>query len=68
MISPAFARCSNSSTDSGTGMATGGWLAGLLYDHFGTYVWAFAAGVAANAVNLVIIGTLVFQQRRVRVS
>jgi hypothetical protein len=59
---PAFLLCS------GTGMATGGWLAGLLYDHLGTYVWAFAAGVAANAVNLVIIGTLVFQQRRVRVS
>ncbi len=42
---PAFLLCS------GTGMAAGGWLAGALYDHFGTYAPAFAAGVAANAVN-----------------
>ncbi len=48
---------------SGSGMALGGWLAGTLYDHFGTYAPAFAAGVAANAVNLVIIGTLVMRQR-----
>ncbi len=54
---PGFLLCS------GTGMALGGWLAGLLYDHFGFYAPAFAAGVAANAVNLAIIGTLVFRQR-----
>src|SRR5712691_9185446 len=48
---------------SGTGMAIGGWLAGALYDHFGFYAPAFAAGVAANAVNLVIIGTLVLRQK-----
>jgi hypothetical protein len=35
----------------------------VLYDHFGTYAPAFAAGVAANAVNLAIIGALVFRQR-----
>jgi MFS family permease len=51
---------------SGIGMATGGWLAGVLYDYFGFYAPAFAAGVAANAVNLVIIGTLVFRQKRSR--
>jgi MFS family permease len=54
---PSFLLCS------GMGMATGGWLAGALYDHFGTYAPAFAAGVAANAVNLAIVGTLVFRQR-----
>jgi MFS family permease len=54
---PSFLLCS------GLGMATGGWLAGALYDHFGTYAPAFAAGVAANAVNLVIVSTLVFRQR-----
>jgi predicted MFS family arabinose efflux permease len=44
-------------------MALGAWLAGALYDHFGYYAPAFAAGVAANAVNLAIVGTLVFRQR-----
>lgn len=48
---------------SGSGMALGGWLAGALYDQFGTYAPAFAAGVGANAVNLVIIGALVVRQR-----
>jgi MFS family permease len=48
---------------SGSGMALGGWLAGVLYDHFGTYAPAFAAGVAANAINLAIVGILVFRQR-----
>jgi MFS family permease len=44
---------------SGCGMALGGWLAGLLYDHFGFYAPAFAAGVGANIVNLLVIGILV---------
>ena len=48
---------------SGAGMALGGWLAGALYDHFGFYAPAFAAGVGANAVNIVIVGTLVFRQK-----
>jgi MFS family permease len=48
---------------SGSGMALGGWLAGVLYDHFGTYAPAFAAGVAANAINLAIVGMLVLRQR-----
>jgi MFS family permease len=47
----------------GFGMAAGGWLAGLLYDHFGTYAPAFAAGVAANLLNLLLIGVLVARQR-----
>ena len=46
---------------SGFGMASGGWFAGLLYDHFGYYAPAFAAGLIFNAVNLVLIGTLVMR-------
>jgi MFS family permease len=57
---PAFLLCS------GTGMALGGSLAGVLYDSFGTYAVAFAAGVGANAVNLVIVGTLVLRQKKSR--
>jgi len=48
---------------SGSGMALGGWIAGALYDHFGTYAPAFAAGIVANAVNLAIVGALVLRQR-----
>jgi cyanate permease len=44
-------------------MAIGGWIAGALYDRFGTYMLAFAAGVGANAVNLAIVGMLVLRQR-----
>jgi predicted MFS family arabinose efflux permease len=40
---------------SGWGMATGGWLAGILYDHFGFYAPAFAAGLAANLLNFAFI-------------
>jgi MFS family permease len=54
---PAFLMCS------GSGMAIGGWLAGALYDHFGFYAPAFGAGVAANAVNLLIVGTLVLRRK-----
>jgi MFS family permease len=48
---------------SGGGMALGGWMAGLLYDHFGYYAPAFAAGIGANLLNVVIVGMLVFRQR-----
>ena len=54
---PTFLLCS------GSGMAIGGWLAGVLYDRFGTYLLAFAAGIAANAVNLAIVGALVLRQK-----
>ena len=47
----------------GSGMAIGGWLAGALYDFFGSYTPAFAAGVGANAINLLLIGTLLGRQR-----
>jgi MFS family permease len=46
------------------GMATGGWLAGMLYDHFGFYAPAFAAGLAVNVLNFTIIGTLALRRRR----
>jgi MFS family permease len=48
---------------SGGGMAIGGWVAGLLYDHFGYYAPAFATGIGANLLNLMIIGSLVARQR-----
>jgi len=48
---------------SGLGMALGGWLAGLLYDHYGYYAPAFAAGIGANILNLLLIGTLVGRRR-----
>jgi MFS family permease len=48
---------------SGCGMALGGWLAGLLYDHFGFYAPAFAMGICANVLNLIVIGTLVGRRR-----
>jgi MFS family permease len=48
------------------GMASGGWLAGVLYDYFGYYAPAFTAGIGANLINLVLVGTLVFQQTLTR--
>ena len=48
---------------SGGGMALGGWLAGLLYDHFGYYAPAFAVGIGANILNLLVVGVLVARQR-----
>ena len=51
---------------SGWGMATGGWLAGRLYDYFGFYAPAFASGIAFNAVNFVVIAILVVRYRRSR--
>ncbi|MDR3535595.1 MAG: MFS transporter [Acetobacteraceae bacterium] len=42
-----------------SGMAFGSWFAGALYDGFGFYAPAFAAGVAFNLANLAIVGFLV---------
>ena len=44
------------------GMAAGGSLAGVLYDYFGYYAPAFAVGVAANLINVAIVGTLVLRR------
>lgn len=48
---------------SGSGMALGGWLAGLLYDHLGYYAPAFAVGIGANLLNILIVGILVGRNR-----
>ena len=48
---------------SGGGMALGGWMAGLLYDHFGYYAPAFATGIGANILNILIVGVLVLRRR-----
>ena len=50
------------------GMATGGWLAGVMYDHFAFYTLAFAVGVAFNLLNLVVIGALVVRHRPMRLA
>jgi MFS family permease len=47
-----------------SGMATGGWLGGFLYDSFGSYAPAFATGLAANLANFAILATLVIVWRR----
>jgi MFS family permease len=47
----------------GGGMALGGWLAGLLYDHFGFYAPAFSVGVGTNILNFILIGWLVLRWR-----
>ena len=49
---------------SGSGMAAGAWVAGALYDHFGFYAPAFAAGVVANAANFLIVAILVLRQQK----
>jgi MFS family permease len=49
---------------SGSGMAAGAWLAGLLYDHFGYYAPAFAVGIGANILNLLIVSVLVARKRQ----
>jgi predicted MFS family arabinose efflux permease len=48
---------------SGSGMAAGGWVAGLIYDNFGSYGPAFAFGIAANLLNLAILAALNARQR-----
>ncbi len=47
---------------SGSGMAAGGWLAGVIYDHVGFYGAAFATGMVFNLANLILVGTLVLRQ------
>jgi hypothetical protein len=42
----------------GSGMATGGWLAGYLFDTSGSYDLPFAVGVGSNLVNLAMLAIL----------
>ena len=44
------------------GMAFGSWLGGALYDYFGFYAPAFAAGALFNLGNLAVVGFLVLRQ------
>src|SRR5207302_9192041 len=48
---------------SGSGMAAGGWLAGLIYDYTGFYGAAFATGIVINLAHIVVISTLVLRRR-----
>jgi MFS family permease len=50
---------------SGSGMAAGGWLAGIIYDHAGFYAAAFATGIGMNLMHVVVIGSLALRQTRV---
>src|SRR5580700_1430605 len=49
---------------SGSGMATGGWIGGVLYDYFGYYAPAFTVGVGVSMINFMIISVLAFQRSR----
>jgi MFS family permease len=57
-VSEAYWRMPTLLLFSGTGMAAGGWVAGVIYDHFGFYAPAFATGLGVNLINLAIISTL----------
>jgi MFS family permease len=46
------------------GMAFGAWFAGALYDYFGFYAPAFAAGALFNLGNLTLIGYLLVRHAR----
>ncbi len=47
-----------------SGMAFGSWFAGRAYDYFGYYAPAFGLGIAFNAANLLLIGSLALRQQR----
>ena len=46
------------------GMSFGGWISGVIFDATGSYAAAFANGLAWNALNLLIVTTLLFRGRR----
>ena len=45
------------------GMSFGGWVSGVIFDATGSYMAAFANGLAWNALNLVIVATLLLRAR-----
>lgn len=47
---------------SGSGMATGAWMGGVLYDWAGYYAPAFVSAIAANLLNLAIIAILLVRR------
>jgi predicted MFS family arabinose efflux permease len=48
---------------SGSGMAAGAWMGGVLYDRFGFYAPAFVVAIVANLLNLAIVVVLLMRQR-----
>jgi MFS family permease len=48
------------------GMALGGWMSGKVFDLTGSYRAAFVNGMAWNAVNFLIVATLLQRTRRER--
>ena len=50
------------------GMALGGWLAGVMFDHSGGYATAFWIGVVFNVANLLLILFLIYRQSRYAVA
>jgi MFS family permease len=64
-VSEAYWRIPTLLLCSGTGMATGGWLGGILYDYFGFYAPAFAAGLGVSFINFMIISTLAFRRSQI---
>jgi len=48
------------------GMAVGGWLGGAIFDATLSYRSAFQAALAFNLLNLMLLGALLFSQRRRR--
>ena len=50
------------------GMAFGSWLGGALYDYFGFYAPAFAAGALFNLGNLAVVGFLVLRPVPIRAT
>lgn len=50
------------------GMATGGYLGGVIFDHVGSYRPAFLIGALFNALNLCLIGLLIWRRRSVRAA
>jgi MFS family permease len=50
----------------GSGMSTGGWLAGYLFDRSGSYDLPFLVGVGANVMNLAVLAVLAWLLYRSR--
>jgi MFS family permease len=46
------------------GMALGGWMSGLIFDHTGSYALAFLNGLIWNLVNAAIVAWLMLQPNR----
>ena len=44
------------------GMASGGWLPGVLFDHFSSYMPAFGTGMVFNLMNLSVLLFLVLRR------